>query len=136
MFAPFRSFPLGLGGIMDDKTFKTVEDWATEIMDSHDPDECALQPGLSYLHLRCTDREAPEAARMKRNLMDRRVISVTRVPRGMVLSISRYYPHNSLVLSCRWWPPYLQIHWGQPGPGKPWLAWGTDLRLKNEKKTL
>lgn len=43
MWAPFRTFPLGLGGIMDDvKTFKTVEDWATEIMDSRDPDECAL----------------------------------------------------------------------------------------------
>lgn len=41
--APFAKFPLGLGGMMsEDKTLKTVEDWATELMDSHDPDELAL----------------------------------------------------------------------------------------------
>jgi hypothetical protein len=34
---------------MDDaKTFKTVEDWAVEILDTHDPDEIAVLYKAAY----------------------------------------------------------------------------------------
>lgn len=47
--APFAKFPLGLGGMMDEtKTLKTVEDWVTEIMDTHDDGELALMYEALY----------------------------------------------------------------------------------------
>jgi hypothetical protein len=72
-------------------------------------------------------------------LLDPRKVSLTRIPKGVVFAVSRFYPHDSLIVTLRVWPPLARVHWGQPRSmnSRPWFVRGVDAlrRLKRQYPT-